>query len=111
VSQSSAPDQINAYLDWYFDWHPVQADSLGASGYAGRLGDFSATAFEGRQREAAQWLARFEAEPDGIDRDLIVSSLRGVTLMGSWPAWRRDPAVSRPGPGRAAAAVPAPVAP
>jgi uncharacterized protein (DUF885 family) len=93
VSRSSASDQVSAYLDWYFDWHPVQADSLGASGYAARLGDFSATSLEGRQREAAQWLARFEAEPDGIDRDLIVSSLRGITLMDSWPAWRRDPAV------------------
>jgi len=87
------PDQVNGYLDWYFGWHPVQADALGASGYANRLGDFSATSFESRHREAGQWLARFEAEPNGIDRDLIVSSLRGVTLMGSWPAWRRDPAV------------------
>ncbi len=93
MNRSSAPDQINAYLDWYFDWHPVQADALGASGYANRLGDFSAASFESRQREAGQWLARFEAEPAAVDRDLIVSSLRGVTLMESWPAWRRDPAV------------------
>jgi uncharacterized protein (DUF885 family) len=92
VSRTTASDLIPSYLDWYFACHPVHADSLGAAGYADRLGDFSAASFKRRQQEAAQWLVRFETEPDGIDRDLIVSSLRGVTLMDSWPAWRRDPA-------------------
>src|SRR5262249_61319938 len=40
-----------------------------------------------------RWLARFESEPEGIDRDLIVSALRGERLMAGWPAWRRDPVV------------------
>ncbi len=84
---------ITAYLDWYFDQHPVHADALGAPGYAHRLGDFSATAFDSREREAVHWLARLEAEPDGIDRDLVVSVLRGEQLMAGWPAWRRDPSV------------------
>ncbi len=84
---------ITAYLDWYFEQHPVHADALGAPGYSHRLGDFSAAAFHSREREAAQWLARFEAEPDGIDRDLVVSALRGELLMTRWPAWRRDPSV------------------
>ena len=91
VSQDPASDPIAAYLDWYFEQHPVQADALGAAGYAHRLGDFSAAGFAGRERQAAQWLARFEAEPPGIDRDLIVSALRGTLLMAGWPAWRRDP--------------------
>jgi uncharacterized protein (DUF885 family) len=86
-------EQIRSYLDWYFDHHPVHADALGAPGYGHRLGDFSAGAFDSRQREAAGWLARFETEPDGIDRDLIVSVLRGNSLMAGWPAWRRDPSV------------------
>jgi hypothetical protein len=68
---------ITAYLDWYFDQHPVHADALGAPGYSHRLGDFSAAAFDSCEREAGQWLARLEAEPDGIDRDLVVSALRG----------------------------------
>ncbi len=65
---------IAGYLDWYFDQHPVHAGALGAPGYSDRLGDFSAAALERREREAAQWLVRFEAEPDGIDR--ISSSRR-----------------------------------
>jgi uncharacterized protein (DUF885 family) len=84
---------ISGYLDWYFDRHPVHADALGAPGYSHRLGDFSAAAFDSRERETAQWLARFEAEPDGIDRDLVVSALRGELLMAGWPTWRRDPSV------------------
>jgi uncharacterized protein (DUF885 family) len=93
VTVAPATDQISAYLDWYFGQHPVHADALGAPGYAKRLGDFSAAGFERYERDAAEWLARFEAEPEGIDRDLIVSSLRGTALMAGWPAWRRDPSV------------------
>jgi uncharacterized protein (DUF885 family) len=93
VSRNPASDPITAYLNWYFDQHPVHADALGASGYAYRLGDFSATGFERYERETAEWLARFEAEPAGIDRDLVVSALRGERLMAGWPAWRRDPSV------------------
>lgn len=93
VTQAPASDLTTAYLDWYFDQYPVHADALGAAGYAHLLGDFGAAAFDNREREASQWLARFEAEPAGIDRDLIVSSLRGTLLMADWPAWRRDPAV------------------
>jgi hypothetical protein len=93
VSQDSASDPVTAYLDWYFDQHPVHADALGAAGYSHRLGDFSSEAFDSRNRQATQWLARFEAEPGGIDRDLIVSSLRGMLLLAGWPAWRRDPSV------------------
>jgi hypothetical protein len=93
VSQDPSSDQITAYLDWYFDRSPVHADGLGAPGYAHRLGDFSAAAFDSREREVTGWLARFEAEPDGIDRDLVVSVLRGQLLMAGWPAWRRDPSV------------------
>ncbi|MGH3839056.1 MAG: hypothetical protein ACRDSF_25675, partial [Pseudonocardiaceae bacterium] len=87
VSHDPAPDQIAAYLDWYFDRNPVHADALGAPGYSHRLGDFSATAFDSREREVSGWLSRFEAEPVGIDRDLVVSVLRGELLMAGWPAW------------------------
>lgn len=93
MSHHPASGQITAYLDWYFDQHPVHADGLGAPGYGHRLGDFSAAAFDSRDRDATGWLARFEAEPAGIDRDLVVSALRGALLMAGWPAWRRDPSV------------------
>ena len=92
-SVSVSKDLAPKYLDWYFDQNPVDADALGAAGYAHRLGEFSAAAFDSRERETAEWLARFEAEPEGIDRDFIVSALRGERLMAGWPAWRRDPSV------------------
>ncbi|HZA15966.1 MAG TPA: DUF885 domain-containing protein [Pseudonocardiaceae bacterium] len=93
MNHDPASDQIAAYLDWYFDRNPVHADALGAPGYSHRLGDFSPATFDSREREAAQWVARFEAEPARIDRDLVVSALRGELLMAGWPAWRRDPSV------------------
>lgn len=93
MNQAPASDPITAYLDWYFDRHPVHADALGVPGYADRLGDFHTASCTSHEREAAQWLARFEAQPEGIDRDLIVSSLRGTVVMTGWPAWRRDPSV------------------
>ena len=93
MSRGPGSDQIAAYLEWYFDGNPVHADALGAPGYGHRLGDFSAEAFDSRDRDITGWLARFEAEPDGIDRDLVVSVLRGGELMAGWPAWRRDPSV------------------
>ncbi len=93
MSVEPASDQITAYLDWYCDGNPVHADALGVPGYGHRLGDFSATAFDSRVREATGWLGRFEAEPDGIDRDLVVSALRGQLLMAGWPAWQRDPSM------------------
>ena len=93
MTDDSASGQMEAYLDWYFDQHPVHADALGAPGYGHRLGDFNAAAFDTCERETAGWLARFEAEPAGIDRDLVVSTLRGNVLMAGWPPWRRDPSV------------------
>jgi uncharacterized protein (DUF885 family) len=93
VSHDPEAGQIAAYLDWYFDRNPVHADALGAPGYSHQLGDFSAAAFHRTERETATWLVRFKAEPEGIDRDLIVSALRGQLLTAGWPAWRRDPSV------------------
>ncbi|MGB9278683.1 MAG: DUF885 domain-containing protein [Pseudonocardiaceae bacterium] len=93
ITPERASDQLGAYLDWYFDQQPVHADALGAPGYGHRLGDFSAAAFDTSERDTARWLTRFEAEPEGIDRDLVISVLRGNLLMAGWPAWRRDPAV------------------
>ncbi len=41
------------------------------------FGSATSAAFDSSEREAAEWLARFEAEPNGIDRDLV------DTLAGS----------------------------
>lgn len=89
---------LSAYLDWYFEQNPVQADALGAPGHSERLGDFGAVAFESRERERAGWLSRLGAvtaadHGERIDRDLVIATLRGQALLDGWPAWRRDPSV------------------
>jgi uncharacterized protein (DUF885 family) len=79
---------------------PVSATSLGIDGHDDRLGDFSAAGFERREQRAGYWRRTFEAFADdglsldqGIDRDLVLSSLRGREVMQDWSGWRRDPAV------------------
>lgn len=73
--------ELDAYLQWYFERHPVHADAMGVPGHASRLGDFTAGAYEGHEREVARWRSRLQAL-DGaalsagarIDRDLVVAS-------------------------------------
>src|SRR5437870_8823546 len=80
--------------------HPTRATSLGIDGHDADLGEFSATAFEGRDRSNAAWAARFEAldadelSADAcIDRDLVLAELRGRMVMSDWMPWRRDPSL------------------
>ncbi|MCA2185125.1 DUF885 domain-containing protein [Nonomuraea cavernae] len=89
---------MDEFLHWYFSGRPVVASQLGADGYDHTLGDFTAAAFTARAREEAGWLERLStleaATPDdAIDRDLVLSQLRGWVALASWPDWRRDPAV------------------
>ncbi|MEU8246030.1 DUF885 domain-containing protein [Nonomuraea sp. NPDC048916] len=89
---------MDEFLNWYFSGRPVVASHLGADGYDHTLGDFSSAAFTSRAREEAGWLERLStpeaATPDdAIDRDLVLSQLRGSVALASWPDWRRDPAV------------------
>src|SRR6476469_8406573 len=79
---------------------PVSATSLGIDGYDDRLGDLSAEAFERRNQRTGYWRRTFAGfDDDGlsldqrIDRDLVLSSLRGREVMQDWAGWRRDPAV------------------
>ncbi|MEV4098906.1 DUF885 domain-containing protein [Nonomuraea sp. NPDC049649] len=86
---------MDEFLKWYFSRRPVLASTLGADGYDHTLGDFSAAAFTEREREEAAWLARLESSASGdpIDRELVLSQLRGAVALAEWPDWRRDPAV------------------
>lgn len=89
---------MDDFLKWYFSGRPVVASYLGADGYDHTLGDFTAAAFAAREREEILWLDRLSrletATPDdAIDRDLVLSQLRGSIALASWPDWRRDPAV------------------
>jgi uncharacterized protein (DUF885 family) len=99
VTDSASPRAlVDEYLDWYFENYPIWASLAGADGFDDHLGDFSADGFERRTADSQTWLARLEASgpgqdaDDAIDRDLLVSTLRGERIMAGWPAWRRDPA-------------------
>ncbi|WP_219468247.1 DUF885 domain-containing protein [Nonomuraea rhizosphaerae] len=87
---------MDEFLKWYFTGRPVVASYLGADGYDHTLGDFTAAAFTAREREEVRWLERLSTleaptPDDAIDRDLVLSQLRGSIALASWPDWKRDP--------------------
>src|SRR5262245_1339264 len=95
LSASMAADLdglINAWLDEQFDTSPVRASSLGIDGYDDRLGDHSEAAYRERERRDAHWLQEFSTVDESIERDLVLSNLRGREVMRDWENWRRDPA-------------------
>lgn len=92
-------DLIETFLADEVEESPTTATRLGIDGHDDRIGDFSEAGFLRRQTADTQWLDRFTALPDGdlsfdeaIDRDLVVSTLRGRQVMHEWAVWRRDPA-------------------
>ncbi|MGV9778615.1 DUF885 domain-containing protein [Streptosporangium sp. NPDC003464] len=94
-----SPDPVGDYLDWHLSANPVQAALAGAEGYDRTLGDFTEAGFLARDRESRRWLERFQeaGDPgdfeDMVDRELIMSRLRGALVQADWPEWRRDPSV------------------
>ncbi|MEU0569836.1 DUF885 domain-containing protein [Nonomuraea sp. NPDC005983] len=87
---------MDEFLKWYFSGRPVLASILGADGYDHTLGDFTAAGWAARERDEVQWLERLSkletpTLDDAIDRDLVLSQLRGSIAVASWPEWRRDP--------------------
>lgn len=87
------------FLDERYEDAPVMASGLGLDRFDHRLDDLSESAFEGRRWRATAWLGRFEGIGDEgltfdqrIDRDLILSVLRGQQVMDGWQMWRRQPA-------------------
>ena len=86
------------FLQAEFDESPVRASSLGLTEYDDRLDDLSESAFERRRVADASWLDRFRAVGDEhltfdeqIDRDLVISILRGRQIVEDWEVWRRQP--------------------
>ena len=86
-----------AFLDETFQDSPVTASQLGVEGYDDRLDDLSEAAFADRQRRSNAWLERFsqletpEDNEERLDRDLILSILRGRAVLDDWLMWRRQP--------------------
>jgi len=88
----------NEFLDAEFADSPVRASSLGLTEYDDRLDDLSEATFERRRSTDATWLERFrdldDAEltfDEAIDRDLVISILRGRQIVDDFEAWRRQP--------------------
>ncbi|MEU5695974.1 DUF885 domain-containing protein [Actinosynnema sp. NPDC020468] len=99
MTETTTPSRlVGDFLAWQFDRVPGSAAMLGSLDHDHTLGDFRAEAFLSYEREAAGWLDRFTAldtaDPaEAVDRDLVVSVLRGAVAKAAWPAWRRDPSV------------------
>jgi uncharacterized protein (DUF885 family) len=90
----------NEFLDAEFAESPVRASGLGLTEYDELLDDLSEAAFERRRRADATWLDRFRGVDeaalgfdDRIDRDLVISALRGRQILEDFEVWRRQPDV------------------
>jgi uncharacterized protein (DUF885 family) len=90
-------DLLRTVLDEEYADSPVHASGLGLTQFDEQLDDMSAEAFHRRDADAAEWLKRFESAGDGlpvdeeIDRQLVISALRGRLINADWQVWRRDP--------------------
>ncbi len=91
---------IQDWMDEEMAAAPVRATSLGVDGHDHELGHFGADFFEAEIARADGWRARLEKVGDDglstsqiIDRDLVLSGLRGRLVMDDWQAWRRDPSL------------------
>ena len=86
------------FLEAEFRESPVRASALGLTEYDDQLDDLSETAFERRRSSDGAWLQRFRDVDEGslsfdgaIDRDLVVSILRGREIVEDFEVWRRQP--------------------
>src|SRR3990170_3463896 len=77
---------------------PVRASGLGLTEYDAQLDDLSEAAFERRRTTDSDWLEQFRAvDPESltfdeaIDRDLVISILRGRQIVEDFEVWRRQP--------------------
>ena len=89
---------VGSFLKEEYEDSPTMASSLGLTEYDERMDDTSAEAFRRRVDADEAWLTRFRAVPDEgltaaelIDRDLLISTLRGRQLMHPREIWRIQP--------------------
>ncbi|MGH2451714.1 MAG: DUF885 domain-containing protein [Candidatus Limnocylindria bacterium] len=89
----------DTFLKEEYEVSPVLASNLGLTAYDERLDDLSARAFEHRRERDLHWLARFRSlgddglEPaERIDRDFLVSILRGREILHPFTSWKKQPA-------------------
>ena len=89
---------LDEYIDWLFTESPTAASYHGADGHDAELPDLSAAGFARRDAAEDDFARRFSELADSdlsaeqrIDRDLVLSSLRGSAITRDWQRWRRDP--------------------
>ena len=77
---------------------PILATALGTDGAHGEIDDLREEAFARRRSANHEWVERLESVGDDglsaaqrVDRDAVLSTLRGRVILESWEAWRRDP--------------------
>ena len=94
----SFAELTNEFLDAEFADSPVRASTLGLTEFDEQLDDLSEAAFERRRGTDAAWLERFRGVDEGgldfdetIDRDLVLSILRGRQIVDDFEVWRRQP--------------------
>ena len=96
---SSFASLVDTFLKKEYEDSPTMASSLGLTEYDERLDDQSAAAFRERIDSDNAWLGRFKgvgeddlSVQERIDRDLLISVLRGRQLAQPLEMWRRQPA-------------------
>ena len=96
---SSFASLVTTFLKEEYDDSPTLASSLGLTEYDEKLDDTSASSFKDRIASDNAWLDRFRTMADAeltpaerIDRDLLISVLRGRQLAQPLETWRRQPA-------------------
>src|SRR5258705_10753148 len=97
MAYSSFTELVRQFVYDRFALEPVAATIAGVHQYDHTLGDLTADGFAARQSFTLDWIARFEEEHETlsasqeIDRDLILSDLRGERAMQGFDRWRRLP--------------------
>ena len=94
----SFAELTNEFLDAEFKESPVRVSGLGLTEFDEQLDDLSGAGFERRRAADSEWLERFRAVEvssltfdEVIDRDLVVSILRGRQILEDFEVWRRQP--------------------
>lgn len=89
---------IDEYVAWLFAESPTLATFHGADGHDDEMPDLSADGFARRDAAEDSWSRRFGKLADNdlsaderIDRDLVLSHLKGSSITRDWRRWQRDP--------------------
>ncbi|HKW78124.1 MAG TPA: DUF885 domain-containing protein [Candidatus Limnocylindria bacterium] len=98
MSETSFIELARQFVYDRFALEPVAATVAGYHEHDHRLGDLTADGFAQRRAFSQEWLARFEAfDTEGlapaqdVDRQLILTELRGERALLPFERWKRQP--------------------